>query len=242
MLNIGLGLNGGIGETTGEQWSSNGGSSASNNFGDSWSNGISEWSDSASGNSWYKVFGSEASAKDVKRAAEANAQQMEFWKMQADYNAQEAEKNRIFQAMMSNTAYQRAVDDLLAAGLNPILAAGNLGATTPVGATASTGLASAHKAQTFADIESGSSWNSSGGGYSKSNSGSHNEGYSNSSWGGSSYGYTMSNMSNNVAEMVKSGINGINKLFSTPWNPSKNKYDHLHESSGTKWRGTSAKY
>lgn len=61
---------------------------------------------------------------------------LELQGMQQAFNASEAEKNRKWQEMMSNTAYQRQANDLKAAGYNPALLLNASGASTPVGSSA----------------------------------------------------------------------------------------------------------
>lgn len=75
-------------------------------------------------------------------AAQMASEQRDWSAQQAEltrrYNAAEAAKNRDWQQMMSNTAHQREIKDLIAAGLNPVLSAtGGNGASVTSGATAS---------------------------------------------------------------------------------------------------------
>lgn len=72
------------------------------------------------------LFGSILTNSSNRDIAEANNR----------FNASQAQLNRDFQMQMSNTAHQREVADLKAAGLNPLLSA-NAGSSSPGGATAS---------------------------------------------------------------------------------------------------------
>lgn len=90
-------------------------------------------------------------ANSLAAAQMANVASAISAERQYRFNAEEAKKHRDWQERMSNTAYQRQVADLKAAGLNPVLGyMQGQGATTPSGSAASG--ANYHGAQAQVDM------------------------------------------------------------------------------------------
>lgn len=110
------------------------------------SSGALNLSTSPVGNTWRGIgsdwFNANAvAAEDWQRAEQSadNAFQRDLYQMQLanQFNASEAQKARDFEERLSNTSYQRAMADLKAAGLNPILAYQQGGASSPSSPAAS---------------------------------------------------------------------------------------------------------
>lgn len=79
-----------------------------------------------------KVFGAASSVLGSPLGGLATSALGSLWEDKQSRKA--VDKNLAFQAEMSNTAYQRSMKDMEAAGLNPILAYKQGGASTPTGA------------------------------------------------------------------------------------------------------------
>lgn len=189
--------------------STNGSISSAQNYGynvsDSGSRSVSDsWSYGA-------TYGSEATAKSYAEALRAHARQQDFYNQAMAYNAEQAEMQRYFNKLMADTTYQRSVEDMKKAGINPILAAsfGLSADSVNSGAAASVTSPSTFMGQTFADQRSASQ------SHSESNSWSHGQGESSGSSIGKSWGESWQNSTSGLStfldqmELTFDGLQGI---------------------------------
>ena len=226
----GLGANIGAGLSQG--YSQSGQSSGSVNSAESYNNSFN--------NSWNESYSSSESGTNAMDARLWSAlmadwtwqKDMEALQKQMDFNREEAEKQRAWQAEMANTLYTRSVKNMKEAGINPILASnmGLSGASVGSGATAALGgVPSAPLAQNFMDSWSASESYSHGGSYGEGNG---------ASWGeGSSWGSGWSNSEEGIVTaleglggMANAAILGINS-----GNTLENINNSLGGSAVTKW-------
>lgn len=80
------------------------------------------------------IYGAMQNARSVE---ESNAMNVDIAREQMQFSASQAQREMEFQERMSGTAYQRVTDDMRKAGINPMLAIDNGGASTPGGAMGS---------------------------------------------------------------------------------------------------------
>ena len=132
-------------------------------FGSGYSTGSSYGANSARN----YTNGAEATIANMRSAYDRMQKQQQSWEDTAAYNSAEAAKLREWQEYMSNTAYQRAVRDMKLAGVNPILAYTQGGASTGTGMAASMDAISGAQGNAIADSYGESSGYSYGSNYSE---------------------------------------------------------------------------
>lgn len=103
---------------------------ASYNSGDKWYNQVGNFIRTLTGTSEERRYNEYLTNLDRDFQTSSARASMNF-------EARQAQANREWQEKMSNTAYQRAVADMKAAGLNPILAYSQGSASSPSGSSAS---------------------------------------------------------------------------------------------------------
>ena len=138
--------------------------------GTSTSNSSSQNSSSAHSVSTTNGTGATSASRINAQIANNYAHQM--WQQTAEYNAEEAAKQRAWLEMMANTVYQRTVKDMKEAGINPVLAAGmGLGtASVSGGSAASASNPMSYMAQSYPDSYSESNSASQGSSHGESES------------------------------------------------------------------------
>lgn len=146
----------------------------------------------------------EFSARQAELAYERSK---ELWKMQADFNSAEAQKTRDWNERLANTTYQRTIEDMIKAGINPVLAA-NMGlgtASISSGATATAGTPQNFMANTVAGSESASQ------SHGENFSSSYNESLSGLAYLADAIGNAITHMTSGMN--VSIALDGLDSLF-----------------------------
>lgn len=209
---LGLNLNAGINANINQGYSQSGSSGGSVNSAESFNNSFNMSEEEAWAHAYSQTDAMTARMWSALMAEDAWNKSMQAFHEQMDFNREEAQKQRDWQAEMANTIYTRSIKNMKEAGINPILAAnmGLSGASVGTGATASLGGSpSAPLAQNFMDSWSGSDSYSHGYSYGESyGSGYENGSGWNAGWSNSEEGIVTALQG--LGQLASGAISGIN--------------------------------